>query len=153
MPEPLPAPPFDPTGPLQAADIRRGTMRMLVALGLQPLAEVTLPTGRRLDLLALAADGGFWAVEIKSGLSDFRTDCKWPAYLPFADRFFFAVGPGFPLDRLPAEEGVILADRFEGVVVREGRLRPLPPARRRSLLLRFARLAAARAHGLEDPPL
>lgn len=128
-------------------------MRLLAALGLQPLTEVTLPSGRRLDLLALAADGGFWAVEIKSGLTDFRADGKWPDYLPFADRFFFAVGPGFPLDRLPAEEGVILADRYEGVVVREGPLRPLPPARRRSLLLRFARLAAARAHGLEDPQL
>jgi hypothetical protein len=135
------------------AEVRRGTMRLLAELALAPLAEVPLVTGRRLDLLALAADGTFWAVEIKSSLADFRADTKWPDYLPWADRFFFAVPPDFPIDVLPAEEGLLVADRFEAAILREGPLRPLPPARRRALLLRFARLAAARAHGLEDPPL
>lgn len=135
------------------AEVRRGTMRLLAALGLAPLAEVPLASGRRLDLLALAADGSFWAVEVKSTLADFRADCKWPDYLAWADRFFFAVAPDFPIGALPAEEGLIVADRFEGAILREGLLRPLPGARRRALLLRFARLAAARAYLLEDPPL
>lgn len=134
------------------AEVRRGTMRLLAELGLAPLAEVGLASGRRLDLLALAADGRFWAVEIKSSLADLRSDAKWPEYLPFADRFFFAVAPGFPLEALPAGEGLIVADRFEAAILREGPLRPLPGARRRALLLRFARLAAARAHALVDPP-
>ncbi len=136
----------------RTAAVRRGTMRLLAELGLAPLAEVTLANGRRLDLLALAADGTFWAVEIKSSPADFRADDKWPDYLAFADRFFFAVPADFPLDRLPADEGLIVADRFEAVIRREGRLRPLAPARRRALLVRFARLAAARLHGLLDPP-
>lgn len=135
------------------AEVRRGTMRLLAALGLAPLAEVPLASGRRLDLLALAADGTFWAVEIKSSLADLRADSKWPDYLPWADRFFFAVAPDFPLAALPGEEGLIVADRYEAAILREGPVRPLPGARRRALLLRFARLAAARAHGLEDPPL
>ena|GEM_PF-192204 len=133
------------------AEVRRGTMRLLADLALAPLAEVPLVTGRRLDLLALAADGTFWAVEIKSSPADLRADSKWPDYLPWADRFFFAVPPDFPIDLLPAGEGVLVADRFEASILREGPVRPLPPARRRALLLRFARLAAARAHGLEDP--
>ncbi len=135
------------------AEVRRGTMRLLAALGLAPLAEVPLASGRRLDLLALAADGTFWAIEIKSSLADLRADAKWPDYLPWADRFFFAVAPDFPLAALPGEEGLIVADRYEAVILREGPIRPLPGARRRALLLRFARLAAARVHGLEDPPL
>lgn len=135
------------------AEVRRGTMRLLAELGLAPLAEVPLASGRRLDLLALAADGTFWAVEIKSSLADFRADAKWRDYLPWADRFFFAVAPEFPLAALPGEEGLIVADRYEAAILREGPIRPLPGARRRALLLRFARLAAARAHGLEDPPL
>jgi hypothetical protein len=36
-------------------------------------------------------------------------------------------------------------------VHRPARRRPLEPARRRSLLLRFARLGALRLHGLADP--
>lgn len=134
------------------AEVRRGTMRLLAELGLASLAEVGLATGRRLDLLALAADGSFWAIEIKSSLADLRADAKWGEYLEFADRFFFAVAPTFPLDALPPGEGLIVADRFEAAILREGPLRPLPGARRRALLLRFARLAAARAHALADPP-
>lgn len=149
MPE---APPIAVGREAVTAEVRRGTMRLLAGLGLAPLAEVGLASGRRLDLLALTGDGRFWAVEIKSSLADLRSDAKWPEYLAFADRFFFAVAPGFPLEALPAEEGLIVADRFEAAILREGPLRPLPSARRRALLLRFARLAAARAHGLLDPP-
>lgn len=147
--------PAPPTAGREAvtAEIRRGTMRLLAGLGLAPLAEVGLANGRRLDVLALAADGSFWAIEIKSSLADLRADLKWSEYLGFADRFFFAVAPTFPLAALPPGEGVIVADRYEAAILREGPLRPLPGARRRALLLRFARLAATRAHALEDPPL
>lgn len=126
-------------------------MRFLAASGLAPLAEVPLPSGRRLDLLALAPDGEFWAVEIKSGAADFRADRKWPEYRDFADRFFFAVGPGFPLELLPHEVGVIIADRFEATLWRQAPRAPLPPSRRRALLLRFARLAAQRLLNHTDP--
>jgi hypothetical protein len=68
-------------------------------------------------------------------------------------RFYFAVGQDFPLDLLPPDEGLILADRFGGEIVREAPLRALSAARRRAMLLRFARAAAQRLHALLDPRL
>jgi hypothetical protein len=140
-----------PSRPDATAAVTRGAMRLLSGLGMAPLAEVTLGSGRRLDLLALAADGGFWAIEVKSGLDDFRVDLKWREYPAWADAFLFAVPVDFPLAALPAGEGLIVADRYGAELMRPPRVRPLAPARRRALLLRFARLAAARAHGLADP--
>ncbi|GBD43861.1 hypothetical protein HRbin40_01344 [bacterium HR40] len=132
---------------LRAEDIRRGVERLLAAHGLVSLAEFPLPCGRRLDLLALDRSGRFVAVEIKTTLQDFRSDHKWGEYLPWADRFAFAVPIGFPVDCLPPQEGVVIADRFEAAWLREARERPLAPARRRALLLRFARVAARRLQG------
>ena len=40
-------------------------------------------------------------------------------------RFYFAVGGDFPLALLPPDEGLIVADRFGGEIVREAALRPL----------------------------
>lgn len=134
-----------------AADICRGTSRLLLDLDCATLAEVTLPNGRRADLLAIDPGGELSLFEIKSCAADFRTDRKWSDYLAFADRFYFAVAPGFPLDRLPEGEGIVLADRFAGAVHRPAIHRPLPPARRRALLLRFARLGALRLLALSDP--
>lgn len=133
-----------------ASDILRGTTRLLQAHGAAALAEFKLVTGRRLDVLALERDGSFTVVEIKSCRRDFLSDGKWQEYLAFADRFYFAVGPGFPLDLLPAEVGIIVADRFEGHVERPAATCALPAARRRALLLRFARTAAARVMGADE---
>lgn len=137
-----------------ADEVRRGTSRLLLAReSAVSLAEVPLANGRRLDLLALTPSGTLTAVEIKSCRRDFLTDGKWRDYLGFADAFYFAVPPDFPLEILPSEEGVIVADRWAGEIVRPARLRPLAAARRRALLLRFARLAAARTMALADPNL
>lgn len=136
-----------------AADILRGTMRLLLELNLTALPEFSLANGRRVDLMALGRDGRFSAIEIKSCRADFMTDRKWPDYLGFADRFYFAVAPDFPQHLLPPEEGLILADRYEATLIRPARERSLPPARRRALTLRFARTAAFRLNGLADPPV
>ena len=125
--------------------VTRGAARLLVGLGFAPLAEVALPNGRRADLVALGAKGEFVIVEVKSGIEDYRADGKWPEYAPFCDRFFFAVAPEFPRQVLPPEPGLIVADGFGGAVLREASPDPLAPARRRALLLQFARLAAWRA--------
>ena len=134
-----------------AADILRGAARLLHEMDHVVLPEFTLATGRRADILALGADGCFSIVEIKSCRQDFMSDGKWPEYLGFADRFYFAVAPEFPLAILPEAEGLILADRFEGELVRSAQHRPLAAARRRALLLRFARTAAMRLQGMADP--
>jgi hypothetical protein len=46
---------------------------------------------------------------------------------------------------LPDEPGLIVADGFGGAVVREAAAVALAPARRKALILAFARLAAMRA--------
>lgn len=89
-------------------------------------------------------------VEIKSSRADFLSDRKWPEYRAYCDALYFAVAPGFPRALLPEDEGLILADRFEGVIERPAIERPMASARRKALLLRFARLAALRLHGQVD---
>jgi hypothetical protein len=134
-----------------AMAIRRGAMRLLVDLDHAALPEVTLPNGRRADLLAVGPACELTLIEIKSSPEDFRADRKWADYLAFCDRFYFAVSPDFPLALLPETEGVILADRCSGAVHRPARERKLESARRRSLLLRFARLGALRMQAIDDP--
>jgi hypothetical protein len=125
--------------------VTRGTARLFVALGYAPLLEVGLPNGRRADIMALGPRGEIAIAEVKSGPLDFRTDRKWGDYLPYCDAFFFAVAPEFPKPILPAEPGLIVADGFDGAVLREAPATPLAPARRKALTLAFGRLAAGRA--------
>lgn len=124
--------------------VTRGAARVLLDLGYAALAEVVLPNGRRADLMGLGPKGEFVIVEVKSGLEDFRADSKWPEYAPFCDRFYFAVAPEFPREHLPTGPGLIICDGFGGAVVEEAPASALASARRRSLLLAFARLAAFR---------
>jgi hypothetical protein len=125
--------------------VSRGASRLFVALGYAPLAEVVLPNGRRADIMALGPRGEIAIVEVKSSIADFRTDRKWGEYAPFCETFFFAVAPHFPHQILPRGPGLIVADAFGGAVVVEAPVIPLAPARRKSLTLAFARLAAMRA--------
>jgi hypothetical protein len=124
--------------------VTRGAARLLVSMGYAPLAEVGLPNGRRADLMALGPKGEVIIVEVKSSAEDYLVDRKWGEYLPWCDRFFFAVSPEFPKLLLPEEPGLIIADGFGGAVIRESATTPLAPARRKALTLAFARLAAMR---------
>lgn len=134
--------------PETTATVTRGAARLLTALGYAPLSEVTLPNGRRADLMALGPKGEIFIVEVKSGVEDFRVDVKWPEYLPYCDAFAFAVAPEFPREILPQEPGLIVADGFGGAILREAPAAPLVAARRKALTLAFARLAALRAGGV-----
>lgn len=136
------------TRPETTATVTRGAARFLTALGYAPLAEVTLPNGRRADLMALGPKGEIFIVEVKSGVEDFRVDVKWPEYRPYCDAFAFAVSPEFPREILPDEPGLIVADGFGGAILREAPVEPLAGARRKALTLAFARLAALRAAGV-----
>lgn len=137
--------------PPVAADIAHGAARCLIDLGYAPVAELPLGNGRRADLTAIDRKGHVVIVEIKSSRADFLSDRKWPEYRAYCDALYFAVAPGFPRALLPEDEGLILADRFEGVIERPAIERPMASARRKALLLRFARLAALRLHGQVDP--
>jgi hypothetical protein len=141
------------TRPETTAAVTRGAARLLVSLGYAPLAEVTLPNGRRADLMALGRKGELFIVEVKSSLEDFRTDGKWHEYAPYCDAFAFAVGPEFPRHVLPEEPGLIVADGFGGAVLREAPTAPLAGARRKALTVAFGRLAAMRALGVAQERL
>jgi hypothetical protein len=134
--------------PETTATVTRGAARLLTALGYAPLAEVTLPNGRRADLMALGRRGEIFIVEVKSSWEDFRVDLKWQEYRPYCDAFAFAVAPEFPRDMLPEEPGLIVADGFGGAVLREASVVALAGARRKALTLAFGRLAALRAGGV-----
>jgi hypothetical protein len=125
--------------------VTRGAGRLMTALGYAPLAEVTLPNGRRADIMALGPRGEIAIAEVKSGILDFRTDQKWGDYLPYCDHFYFAVAPEFPREILPEDPGLIVADAFGGAVLREPPVTPLAGARRKALTIAFGRLAAMRA--------
>lgn len=129
-------------------NVTRGAARLLADLGYAPLAEVTLPNGRRADLMALGPKGEIAIVEVKSGIEDYRVDRKWREYLPYCDRFAFAVAPEFPREILPEEPGLVVCDGFGGAVLREAPVTPLAPARRKALTIAFGRLAAMRAAGV-----
>jgi len=138
-------------GTPQAQAIARGVARALLAADQAVVTELPLANGRRADLMALGRDGRLAIVEIKSSRADFLADRKWPDYLAYCDRFYFAVGPDFPRSILPADQGLILGDGFFAEIVHEAPCRPLPAARRKAVLLRFARTAAGRLHTLLDP--
>ncbi len=135
------------TRPETTAAVTRGASRLMIALGYAPLTEVTLPNGRRADLMALGRKGEIFIVEVKSGLDDFRADSKWREYRPYCDAFAFAVAQEFPREILPEEPGLIVADGFGGAVLREAPAIPLAGARRKALTLAFGRLAALRSAG------
>lgn len=148
-----PTPETPPDTLVGAAAICRGVCRALAEAGYATLTEVTLATGRRVDVMALDRRGEILVVEIKSSVADFRSDRKWQDYLAFCDRFAFAVGPDFPQALLPAEAGLLVADAYDAHVLRESAAIPLSAARRKHLTLRFAHVASARLLRRDDPPL
>ncbi len=134
-----------------ALDIRRGVCRLLRMHGFAPLPELVLASGRRADVAAVSDNGTIWIVEIKSSLEDFRADQKWPEYREFCDRLFFAVAPRFPVEVLPEEAGLILADRYGAEIVRQTAEHRLAAPRRKAMTLAFARAAAMRLQTATDP--
>ncbi len=138
--------------PDRSLAIRRAAARLCGQLAWAPLHEVPLPNGRRADILALGPDGCFTCIEVKSGVRDFLADDKWPEYRAFCDGLYFAVDADFPhAALLPPDVGLIVADDRGADILREPPSHPMPPARRRALLHRFAILAASRLQDRDDP--
>lgn len=141
-----------------AADVARGVTRLLCRQDLFTVCEMPLRNGRRADLMAIDAKGGFTIVEIKVSKADLVGDGKWFDYLEYCDHFYWAVPPTLAAlleeERfLPSEAGLIVADRYDAAIVRQAATRPLAPARRKAELLHFARRAARRLSAQVDPSL
>lgn len=145
--------------PLIAADVVRGVSRLFFRADRMVLSEVPLGNGRRADIMAIDGKGAITIVEIKVSRADLLGDAKWPDYLDYCDRFYWAVPSGFDLTPFehpafrPEVAGLIVADRYDAAVLREAELRPLVTARRKAETLRFARRAARRLMAGLDPGL
>ncbi len=131
--------------------LTRGVCRLFADMGYGTLTEFRLPNGRRVDIMALDSSGEFSIIEVKSTVADFRNDVKWTEYLPYSDRFYFAVSEHFPVSILPEDYGVIIADSFGATIERTAPENSLNATRRRQQLRKFALTASARLQRLSDP--
>jgi hypothetical protein len=146
-----PSPLHDGRQSAAAFDICRGAWRLLRTHGMAAVCEVSLANGRRADLMAVSENGEIWIIEIKSSIEDFRADQKWPEYRDYCDRLFFAIAPAFPTEVLPADAGVIIADRYGGEILRAAPEHKLAGARRKAVMLRLVHTAAFRLQAAIDP--
>ncbi len=147
---------FDRAAEALAADgpaglLARGVARLFDDLGQSSLLEFPLRNRRRVDLIALDRGGRVTIVEIKSSAADYRADRKWRDYLPFCDSFYFAVAEDFDRTLLPENVGIMVADRYTAAIMRPSPEFTMNPARRRALVLRFARTAGKRLMRLDRP--
>lgn len=131
--------------------VGRGCCRLLRRSGQSVLLEMPLPNGRRADIFAVGRAGELTIVEVKSSIEDWRVDVKWPDYLDWCDQLYFAVPVDFPQPLIPGETGLIVADAYDGEILRHPPRRPVAAARRKSLLTDCARLASERLARREDP--
>jgi hypothetical protein len=152
----IPASPLSDS-PIRAADVARGVARLFARNDIWCMPEVPLRSARRADLMGIDARGQVVIVEIKVARGDLLGDAKWGDYLDYCDRFFWALPPGLdraPLDGaafLPEMCGVIVADGYDGEILRPAALSPLASARRKSLVESLARIAMRRHAALIDP--
>lgn len=130
--------------------ITRGVRRLLATSGYSTVCELVLPNGRRADVVGISPTGRVIIVEIKTSAADFRADTKWPEYLCYCDQFYFALAEDGPIELIPADVGLILADLYSGEIVRVAPHQLMAGARRRPVLLSFARHAAHQLHTLQD---
>ena len=131
--------------------LARGAARLLRSMGHAVIPEFVPTRGLRVDLMSLGPRGEVWIVECKSCRADFAGDRKWQGYLEWCDRYFWAVDCDFPVDLLPEDAGLILADPYGAEIQRMAAETRMVAARRSRLIRDFARTAALRLHGLADP--
>ncbi|MGH6841386.1 MAG: MmcB family DNA repair protein [Methylocella sp.] len=146
--------PFPPQGGRQSETahfVARGTRRLLRRLNFSTVTELPLHSGRRADIVALAMDATIYIIEIKSSVADFRADTKWLDYRAHCDGLFFAIPETVPIEIMPADAGLILADAYGAEILRQAPQHRIAAATRRAMLIRFAHAAAQRLHRMSDP--
>lgn len=143
----------DPSAPQPGQLLARGVCRLLATHDFACLEEFVPERGKRVDVMAVGPKGALWVVECKSSRADFMSDSKWQGYLDWCDRFFWAVDADFPLELLPQETGLIIADAYGGEILRMPQEQKLAGARRAAMTRKFARDAARRLQSFRDPRL
>ena len=144
--------PENPTANMMPGQLlARGVCRHLRSHGFVTVEELVPTSGLRVDVMALGPKGEIWIIECKSSRADYQSDSKWQGYLEWCDRFFWAVDGDFPVDILPPETGLMLADAYDADIQRMGPETKLAAARRKVMTLKFARHAATRLQSYRDP--
>jgi hypothetical protein len=144
-------PPADRRQSETALAVARGAARLLRSLGFACVSELSLPSGRRADLVALNERGEIWIVEIKSSVEDLRADQKWQEYRAHCDRLFFAFTRDLPCEIFPADTGLIVADAYGAHLHCDAPEHRLPAPTRKLMTIRFGLAAAQRINRLIDP--
>ena len=140
-----------------AAGVARGICRLFARNDIWCLAEMPLKGGRRADLMGIDPKGRVVIVEIKVSRADLLGDNKWPDYLEHCDRFYWGVPPGLDRSALEGENfqpdrcGIIVADAYDGEIVRPAPSHPLAAARRKVEVERLARASLRRGLVGIDP--
>ena len=133
--------------------IARGVMRHFSQIGLSSLSEFSPTRGLRVDIITVGISDEIWIVECKSGQSDFKSDKKWQNYLDWCDRYFWAVDANFPINILPSDTGIIIADAYDASILRDSPLNKLSAARRKKIMNSVARSACNRLLLHTDPKI
>lgn len=131
--------------------LARGVCRHMITQGFVCIEEFVPVRGLRMDVLALGPKGELWVIECKSSKVDFQTDKKWQGYLEWCDRYFWAVDEAFPVELLPEDTGLLIADAYDAEIIRMAPEDKLAPARRKMMIQKFATHAARRLQALRDP--
>ena len=133
--------------------IARGVCRHLKQYNFECLEEFVPVRGSRVDIMAIGPKGELWIIECKSSLADYTQDTKWEKYLPFCDRYFWAVPNGFPIEILPKEDGLIIADSYAAEIIKMAPYRMMKASQRKKITLKTARNAANRLRKFIDPSI
>ena len=70
-------------------ELQDKALKWLYNRGYIVASEVTLPNGRRADVIGFSESGHIVIVEVKASMSDFVHDEKWQSYLDYCDFFYF----------------------------------------------------------------
>ncbi len=114
--------------------LARGVCRHLRQHDFVSVEELVPTRGLRVDVMGLGPRGEIWIIECKSSRVDFQTDTKWQGYLPWCDRYFWGVDQDFPVDLLPDDTGLIIADGYGAEILRMGPEARLAAPRRRVMI-------------------
>ena len=138
---------------MEASKIFAAVSAYFMQRGYACLPEFTLKTNRRADITCLGRDNDIIIIEVKSSVTDFKTDKKWQDYIAWADAFYFAVDESFPLEILPDEEtcGILITDGFDCHMIRKAPIKKLAGMRRTHLVRRLARAAMMRLYYQDKP--
>ena len=131
--------------------LARGVARMLLGMGHAPLLEFVPAPGLRVDVISVTPSGEIWIVECKSCRADFTGDRKWQGYLEWCDRFFWATDCDFPVELLPEDNGLLVADPYGAELARMAPVTKLAAARRARVLRDIARVSTQRLLAVTDP--